>query len=73
MKPDEREDGMSRLVAGVSIGRAYRIEADDDGELIGFVYKGRDGTWRNDRSSERFFSRHEAIEVLQRDAGKVTA
>lgn len=63
---------MCRLVAGVSIGRAYRIEADDDGKLIGFVYKGLDSAWRNDRSPERLFSRHEAIEVLKRDTGKVT-
>ena len=58
-----------RLVPGVAIGRAYRIEADDDGRLIGFVYKGRDGVWRNDRSTEvRFFSRAEAIEALKQDA-----
>jgi hypothetical protein len=58
-----------RLVPGVAIGRAYRIEANDDGRLIGFVYKGRDGAWRNDRSTEqRFFSRAEAIEALKRNA-----
>ena len=59
---------MSRLVAGVAIGRAYRIEARDDGRVIGFVWKAPDGAWRTDRSSERFFSRHEAIEALKRNA-----
>ena len=58
-----------RLLPGVAIGRAYRIEADDDHSLIGFVYKGRDGEWRNDRSTEqRYFSRAEAIEDLKQSA-----
>jgi hypothetical protein len=64
---------MSRLVPGVAIGRAYRIEARDDGEVIGFVWKGPDGAWPNDRSHERFFTRHEAIEALKRDARKPDA
>jgi hypothetical protein len=63
-KGKERTRMSRAAVAGVTIGRAYRIEADPDSRLIGFVWK-RGAAWHTDRSSERFFTRREAIEALK--------